>query len=256
MSIQLYQGDCLELMKDIPDGSVDMVLADLPYGTTDCKWDICIQFDPLWVQYKRITKSNGVIALFGSEPFSSRLRMSNIKWFKYDWIWRKNTCTGFQHAKNMPLKDHEIISVFSRGSMGHASLLGERRMPYNPQGVKPVEECRNGKRNSEWLIGSRPSHKATYIQTGTGYPKSVLDFSNNEKSLHPTQKPVTLLEYLIRTYTNKGETVLDNTMGSGSTGVACVNTGRSFIGMELDPGYFETAQRRIAEAQQRLEVVS
>lgn len=251
MSVQLLQGNCLELMKDIPDGSVDMVLADPPYGTTACKWDTCIPFEPLWDQYKRVIKSGGVIALFGSEPFSSRLRMSNIKWFKYDWIWHKNTCTGFQHAKNMPLKDYEIVSVFSPSSMGHKSLLGDRRMTYNPQGITVTNKERGGGlRRFGNVIGKRPSHKERYVQEAEGYPKAVLNFANNEKDLHPTQKPVALLEYLIRTYTNEGETVLDNVMGSGSTGVAAVNTGRSFIGMELDTGYFETACKRISEAEE------
>lgn len=251
MSVQLLQGDCLELMKDIPDGSVDMVLADLPYGTTDCKWDTCIPLEPLWEQYRRAIKRNGVIALFGSEPFSSLLRMSNIKWFKYDWIWRKNTCTGFQHAKNMPLKDYEIISVFSPGGMGHKSILGERRMTYNPQGVVKTEIKHTGAlRKFGSVIGGRPSHVNEYVQTETGYPKSVLSFDSETHRAHQTQKPVALLEYLIRTYTNEGETVLDSTMGSGSTGVAAVNTGRSFIGMELDSGYFETACKRISEAEE------
>lgn len=254
--VNLLQGDCLELMKNIPDGSVDMVLADLPYGITGCKWDTCIPFDPLWEQYKRVIKSNGVIALFGSEPFSSRLRMSNIKWFKYDWIWHKNTCTGFQHAKNMPLRDYEVVSIFSPAIMGHKSTLGNRRMPYNPQEIKLVNYERHGGLTKVGVtFGKRPSHKDKYIQTAQGYPKAVLNFTNNEKSFHPTQKPVALLEYLMRTYTNEGETVLDNCMGSGSTGVACVKTGRSFIGMELEPGYFETACKRIAEAQEQLKVV-
>lgn len=243
---ELLKGDCLELMKDIPDKSIDMVLCDLPYGMTDCKWDICIPFEPLWKQYKRIIKGNSAIVLFGSEPFSSHLRMSNIKWFKYDWIWYKNTCTGFPHAKNMPLKNHEIISVFSGGSMGHATLLGERRMPYNPQGIKRVmKKAHSGSRHFNSVFGARPSHKANYIQTHTAYPKSVLEFANNEKDVHPTQKPVPLLEYLIKTYTNEGEIVLDNCMGSGGTGVACINTGRKFIGIELDEKYFEIAKQRI-----------
>lgn len=249
--ITLLQGDCLELMQDIPDGSVDMVLADLPYGTTACKWDTVIPFDPLWEHYKRIIKRNGVIALFGTEPFSSKLRMSNIELFKYDWIWYKNTCTGFQHAKNMPLKNHEIISVFSLASMGHASILGNNRMTYNPQNIKPSGEVCTGKRKCNWLIGDRPSHKEKYVREFEGYPRSILEFANNEKEYHSTQKPVPLLKYLIRTYTNEGETVLDNVMGSGSTGVAAVNTCRSFIGMELDKGYFETAKKRIEEAQEQ-----
>lgn len=243
----LQKGDCLELMKDIPDGSVDMILCDLPYGTTACKWDSVIPFEPLWKQYSRIIKDNGVIALFGSEPFSTFLRYSNFKLYKYDWIWKKNTVTGFQHAKNMPLKDYEIISIFSKGSMGHKNLLGEKRMMYNPQGLIPCEVYRNGLRRFGGIIGQRPSHKEIVKQEFTNYPKMVLEFEN-EKGLHPTQKPVPLLEYLIETYTNSDETVLDNCMGSGSTGVACANTGRKFIGMEMDDTYFEKASERIAGA--------
>lgn len=248
--IELKLGDCLELMKDIPDKSVALVLCDLPYGTTDCKWDTVIPFDSLWQQYNRIIKDNGVIILHGSEPFSTLLRYSNLKMYKYDWIWKKNTVTGFQHAKNMPLKDYETISVFSKGSMGHFSILGERRMPYNPQGLMPCKKIYKGTRNDGGIIGTRPSHKAVVQQEFTNYPRMILEFTN-EKGLHPTQKPVALLEYLVKTYTNPGEVVLDNCMGSGSTGVACVNTGRSFIGMELDEGYFEIAKKRIQEAQER-----
>ncbi len=249
--MKLLQGNCLELMKEIPDGSVDMVLCDLPYGTTACKWDICIPFEQLWEQYKRVIKNNGVIALFGSEPFSNRLRMSNIGWFKYDWIWHKNTCTGFQHAKNMPMKDYEIISIVSSGSMGHTSRLGCRRMPYNPQGVTEINKERGGgTRKFGGVIGKRPSQRERYVQVGQNYPRTTIYFDSESKRLHPTQKPVPLLEYLIHTYTNDGETVLDNCMGSGSAGVACVNTGRDFIGMELNPGYFKIAKHRIEEAQQ------
>lgn len=256
-TVKLMQGDCIELMRDIPDGSVDMVCADLPYGTVDCAWDNVVPIEPLWTQYRRIIKSNGVTCLFGSEPFSTRLRMAALDLFKYDWIWEKNTSTGFQHAKNMPLKNHEIISVFSTGSMGHKSTLGGKRMPYNPQGITVINKRSGGGiRKFGSVIGKRPSHKYRYIQEATGYPKSVLHFeqmnSSAKERLHPTQKPVPLLEYLIKTYTNPGETVLDNTMGSGSTGVACVNTGRDFIGIELDHGYFETACRRIEEARAQI----
>ena len=250
--IKLMQGDCLELLKDIPDGSVDMVLADLPYGTTACKWDTCIPFEPLWEQYKRLIKPNGAIVLFGSEPFSSQLRLSNLEWFKYDWIWRHGRCANFAQAPYMALKEHEIISVFSSGG---CCKTAKNRMPYNPQGVKDCYIKQHGKGHSDL----RPSKtvQPDFVQLKTGYPKSVLDFSKEQAKHHPTQKPVALLEYLIRTYTNEGETVLDNVMGSGSTGVACVNTGRNFIGMELDPGYFEVAKRRIAEAQaqRKIEVV-
>lgn len=248
--VKLLQGDCLELLKDIPDGSVDMVLADLPYGTTACKWDTIIPFEPLWEQYKRLIKPNGAILLFGSEPFSSKLRMSNLEWFKYDWVWKKTRKLGFTNAKNKPMNDHECISVFSNGTCANKS---ENRMPYNPQGLIFYNRVVSGeKRCTADLVGhrfSRPSHKKKYIQEFTNYPSQIIEFNSESKPIHPTQKPVALLEYLIRTYTNEGETVLDNCMGSGSTGVSCVNTGRKFIGMELDPGYFEVAKRRIAEAQ-------
>lgn len=255
IKVKLLQGDCLELMKDIPDGSVDMILADLPYGTTECKWDTIIPFEPLWEQYERVIKDNGAIALFGSEPFSTLLRSSNFKLFKYDWIWKKNTTTGFQHSKNMPLKDYEIISVFSKGSMGHKSLLGERRMVYNPQGLVPCNRTHNGKSGFGGIVGRRPSHKDVVTQEYTNYPKMILEY-DNEKGLHPTQKPVKLAEYLIKTYTNEGETVLDNVMGSGSTGVACVNTNRNFIGIEIDDEYFEIAKQRISEAQNMPEQIT
>ncbi len=234
-------------MGDIPDRSVDCILCDLPYGTTACKWDSIVPLDDLWLQYERIIKPNGTVLLFGSEPFSTKLRMSGFKQFKYDLIWLKNNSTGFQHAKNMPLKNYEIISVFSYGSMGHANLLGERRMTYNPQGLIPCERFYKGERNAGGIIGKRPSHKKVVKQEFTNYPKMVLQF-DNEFGLHPTQKPVALLEYLVNTYSNPGELVLDNCMGSGSTGVACANTGRRFIGIEKDETYFNIASERIADA--------
>ena len=249
--MQLFNGDCLEVMKSIPDKSVDMVLCDVPYGTTACKWDNVIPFEPMWEQLDRIIKDNGAICLFGSEPFSSYLRMSNIKNFKYDWIWRKNTSAGFIHAKNMPLKKHEIISVFSNGSMGHKSVLGKKRMVYYPQGLIPKKTVYHGnKKNCVNIIGERPSQKTDFISDFTNYPISVIETKegSNNNFYHPTQKPVLLLEYLIKTYTLENETVLDFTMGSGSTGVACVNTNRNFIGIELDKKYFEIAKERINEA--------
>lgn len=244
--MKLLQGDCLELMKSIPDKSIDMILCDLPYGTTACKWDSVIPVDDLMEQYLRIAKSNGVIALFGSEPFSTKLRFSALDLYKYDWIWVKNHSTGFQHAKNMPLKKHEIISIFSTGSMGHKRLLGERRMTYNPQGIVEVNKMqKSGKNKFGNIAGKRPSQKDYFFQEYSNYPESVLYYPKESKTIHPTQKPVPLLEYLIKTYTNEGETVLDNCMGSGSTGVACVHTGRDFIGMELDEHYFSIAKERI-----------
>lgn len=234
MTYILKQGDCLELMKDIPDGSIDMILCDLPYGTTACKWDTVIPFEPLWEQYKRIIKDNGAICLFGSEPFSTELRHSNLKMFRYDWIWKKNNSTGFQLANKRPLKDYEVISVFYK-----------KQPLYSPQGIIPF-----GKMNKRKSAGANWSELQSnaYIQKYTNYPRQIQEFAYDKEKLHPTQKPVALLEYLVKTYTNEGDLVLDNCMGSGSTGVACVNTGRRFIGMELDEGYFEIAQKRINEA--------
>lgn len=245
--IELKNGDCLELMKDIHDGSIDMILCDLPYGTTACKWDTVIPFEPLWNQYKRIIKDNGAIVLFGSEPFSSSLRMSNLKNYKYDWVWRKPRSTGFLNAKKQPLRDTENISVFYK-----------KQCVYNPQysDGEPYSSMKGGKtpkvsKKGDTTYGTF-MRGAQYRNDNNGfrYPKTVIEFGVvGRGTVHPTQKPVALLEYLIKTYTTPGDVVLDNCMGSGSTGVACVNTGRRFIGMELDPGYFAIAEKRIAEAQ-------
>ena len=233
--IDLKHGDCLELMKDIPDGSVDLVLADPPYGTTACKWDSVIPFEPMWEQLKRIVKPNGAICLFGSEPFSSALRMSNIKYFKYDWIWEKEQGANFMLCKYQPYKVHEIVSVFSKSTHNYFPQMTDGK-PYV-----------SGKGTSGDITGN-----VKKIQTkndGKRYPRSIQKFcTDKSKSKHPTQKPVALLEYLIKTYTNEGETVLDNCMGSGSTGVACVNTNRRFIGIELDDKYFNIAKQRIDAA--------
>ena len=242
MNIELYNGDCLELMKNIPDKSIDMILCDLPYGTTACKWDTVIPFEPLWEQYNRIIKDNGTIALFGSEPFSSALRMSNIKYYRYDLIWEKNNAGNFQLAKKQFLKYHENISVFYK-----------KQPTYNPQGIikleKPIIQSNKGKAGKLGHLGSEKKREV-YSQEYTNYPKSILRFARPSKPLHPTQKPVELLEYLIKTYTIEGEVVLDNCMGSGSTGVACLNTNRKFIGMELDNNYFNTAKERIFKAKE------
>jgi site-specific DNA-methyltransferase (adenine-specific) len=229
--IELWQGDCLELMKNIPDGSVDLVLTDPPYGTTACKWDSVIPFEPMWEQLNRIIKPNGAICIFGSEPFSSALRMSNIKHYKYDWIWQKSNVMGFLNAKKRPLKETENISVFNS-------------KVYYPQGLEINEKGKNIRgKQTETLGKYELTNKSEY----KNYPRTILQFKS-ERGCHPTQKPIALLEYLIRTYTNEGETVLDFTMGSGSTGVACVNTNRNFIGIELDEGYFNIAKNRIEEA--------
>ena len=233
--IDLKHGDCLELMKNIPDGSVDLVLTDPPYGTTACKWDSVIPFEPMWEQLNRIIKPNGAICLFGSEPFSSALRMSNIKYFKYDWIWNKKLAGNGILAKKQPLKIHEIVSVF------HGKI-------YMPQMTKGRYRKKMGLKESEITGGNS---YAKQIENDLYYPQSILEYGigNMRKGrFHPTQKPVALLEYLIKTYTNEGETVLDFAMGSGSTGVACVNTNRRFIGIELDDKYFEIAKQRIDAA--------
>lgn len=239
--IQLMQGDCLELMKNIPDKSVDMVLCDLPYGTTQNKWDSVIPFEPLWELYKRIIKPNGAICLFGSEPFSTALRASNLKMYRYDWIWEKTVASNFALCKKQPFKKHEIISVFYR-----------KQPTYNPQFEigKPYDDVRKENYRKNISVGDGNKLIKTPIHnSGTRYPSSVLKFSNkNNRNVHPTQKPTPLLEYLIRTYTNEGETVLDNCIGSGSTGVACVNTNRNFIGIELDENYFTIAKERINKA--------
>lgn len=243
--IKLMQGDCLELMNQIPDQSVDMILCDLPYGTTACKWDSVIPFEPLWAQYKRVIKINGAIVLTASQPFTCALGASNLAWLKYQWYWRKTRATGHLNAKKMPMKDVEDVLVFGRV------------MPtYNPQGLTPVDlivtnsasDMARGVSSDATSVVTGGITKKEYRQTATGYPRQVLDFASEASTVHPTQKPVALMEYLIRTYTNEGETVMDNCMGSGTTGVACMNTGRKFIGMEQDAKYFEIAQKRIHDA--------
>lgn len=249
----LKRGDCLEVMKSIPAGSVDMILCDLPYGTTACRWDSVIPFEPLWEQYRRIAKKRAAIVLTASQPFTTALIASNMREFKYCWVWEKTRATGHVHAKNKPMKAHEDVVVFSGGTTVHASQSA-LRMTYNPQGTIAVD--RESYRPSRGVSGSdvvaslRPSHRQTVRQTASNYPRSVLRVASehNVGAFHPTQKPVALMEYLIRTYTNEGETVLDNCMGSGTTGVACMNTGRRFIGIEMDAGYFQIAQDRIMEA--------
>jgi len=231
--IKLIQGDCLEEMKNIPDGSIDAIITDPPYGTTACKWDSVIPFDRMWEQLHRVIKPNGAIVLFGSEPFSSALRMSNIKNYKYDWTWVKEQGTGFLNSKKQPLKNNETISVFY-----------EKQPTYNPQmrlGFKPYT-CKQGVHKTQ-NYGKQTG--AVTISNGERYPLNTIKFDRDKDKQHPTQKPVALMEYLIKTYTNEGETVLDFTMGSGTTGVACVNTGRDFIGIEQDEKYLKIAEERI-----------
>ena len=232
----LILGDCLTEMQNIPDGSVDMILCDPPYGTTACKWDSVIPFEPMWKQLNRIIKPNGAICLFGSEPFSSALRMSNIKYFKYDWYWNKIRGVGHLNAKRQPMKSVETISVFYK-----------KQCCYNPQ-MRPREKSRTSKNNNSQKVFGNCRNNFVGETLKEKYPVSLITFSKSDmkkNKFHSSQKPIDLLEYLIRTYTNEGETVLDFTMGSGSTGVACVNTGRNFIGIELDEKYFNIAKERI-----------
>lgn len=237
MTCNLMLGDCLERMREIPDGSVDMVLCDLPYGTTACKWDVLIPFDKLWEQYRRVCKPSGAIVLTASQPFTTLLVGSQIGIFRYSWVWEKEQGSNFQHAKRQPLKVHEDICVFYKD-----------QCVYNPQGLQDCNIVKSNKGKGGNLGHcSSESVRSTYTQSKTGYPRSVQKFSR-DRGLHPTQKPVGLCEYLIKTYTQEGEVVLDNTMGSGTTGVACVNTGRNFIGIEKDEGYFNIAKERIDKA--------
>lgn len=236
MDINLMQGDCLERMKEIPDGSVDAIICDPPYGTTACKWDSVIPFESMWEQLKRIIKPNGAIVLFGAEPFSSLLRCSNIKDFKYDWVWEKSKATGFLNSKKQPLRAHEIISVFYSKPPTYTPQMTEG-VAYN-KGIRK-------KQTEGDVYGS--FDQVEVKSDGLRFPRSVQYFktAESEGGFHKTQKPVALMEYLIKTYTNEGEAVLDFAFGSGSTGVACVKTNRNFIGIELDQGYFDIAKQRI-----------
>ena len=247
---KIYNEDCLEGMKRIPDGSVDMILCDLPYGMTACEWDTVIPFEPLWEQYERVIKYNGAIVLTASQPFTTKLIESNFKLFKYCWYWVKSKPSGWLHAKNKPMTKVEEVVVFSKAPMGHKSLLGDRRMSYNPQGVSDngvitIRENKHGR-----TLRARPNQVGKTVKSMTGFPSNVLEYPNvvGKKAIHPTQKPVALFEYLIKTYTNEGETVLDNCIGSGTTAVAAINTNRNFIGFELDKHYCDIANERIRKA--------
>ncbi|MDB6261160.1 site-specific DNA-methyltransferase [Lactobacillus amylovorus] len=236
MTETLLQGDCLELLPTIQDNSIDLILADLPYGTTANKWDSVIPFAPLWDQYMRIIKDHGVIALFGDEPFASALRLSNKKYYRYDWIWVKSIPTGFLNANRMPMKNTETISIFYK----HLPLYHPQMSKGKPHKVSDHGPSTNyGHYRAKWK---------TADNKGTRYPVKTIKFANSHNTVHPTQKPVSLLQYLIKTYTDEGMTVLDNCMGSGSTGVAAKQLNRNFIGMELDKEYFEIAKQRIKEA--------
>lgn len=251
--VKLLYGDCLELMKEIPGKSIDMILCDLPYGTTACKWDTIIPFEPLWEQYERIIKNNGAIVLTSSQPFTTALISSNIKLFKYCWYWEKDKGTGFAFSGKQPLRKIEEICVFYKKQPNYDSQGEKLDKPYKH--TLPIEKSDSGGITSDNL---NPDGSRKYVWYTHKKKHNLLYFSrdNANKGLHPTQKPVALFEYLIKTYTNEGETVLDNCMGSGTTGVACINTNRNFIGMELDDEYFEIAKWRISEEQNKPEQIT
>ena len=245
--IELHHGDCLEEMRKVPKGSVNMVLCDLPYGSTSCAWDVVIPFDELWAAYEYVLAPGGIVVLFGSQPFTSALIMSNLKWFRYELIWSKNRCGSPGLAKIRPMKTHENILVFSPG-----------RSLYNPQMTVGEPYSRKSSR-PEGYVGKANNHgygmkpRTEFSNEGTRYPQSILNISRDfsaQQQMHPAQKPVPVLEWLIKTYTDEGMLVLDNTMGSGSTGVACKRIGRSFIGMEQDKAYYDIAVSRINQQDQ------
>ena len=266
-NVDLFHGDCLVEMRSIEEHSIDLILCDLPYGTTDrkgseskknagsrlLKWDTVIPLDELWLEYKRILKPRGAVVLTADQPFTSKLILSNVEWFKYEWIWKKKKTTGFLLANYRPMKQTEDVVVFSPAGAAAASRNG-RNMTYNPQGLieKKVKKKNNPKRLGKFLHNpefmgknNKLLHETEYEQKYTNYPSEIIEFGLDKNVIHPTQKPVDLMEYLIKTYSNENETVLDNCMGSGTTGVACVNTNRNFIGIERDEEYFNLAKSRI-----------
>ncbi|MEN2765659.1 DNA-methyltransferase [Ornithinibacillus xuwenensis] len=239
----IYNMDCLEGMKNISDGSVDLILCDLPYGTTNCSWDSIIPFEPLWEQYKRVIKDNGAIVLTSSQPFTTKLIESNFKWFRYEWVWKKgNHVTGFPNANRMPLKNHENICVFYR------------KLPtYNPQGLIKIKPKKvKSDPNMQALGKNNNSLKRVYVRRYKNFPKTVINYPRDSKTFHPTQKPTDLFEYIIKTYTNEGEVVLDNCMGGFTTAVACDNVNRNWIGFELEEEYCTLGQKRVNENRDKL----
>jgi len=237
---KIYLGNCLDLMPEIETGSIDMILCDLPYGTTACKWDTIIPFEPLWEQYKRIIKPNGAIVLFGAEPFSSALRMSNIKNYKYDWIWDKKIPTNFSMANKQPMRYTEQISLFYK-----------KQCTYKPIKWEGLKNHKQGNSKNNYAETRGNIKRVKDDLSALKFPKNIIEIKKHSSqcSFHPTQKPVLLMEYLIKTYTNQGELVLDNCIGSGTTAIACLNTKRNFIGMEQEQKYFEIANKRIADLQ-------
>ena len=248
---ELYCGDCLAVMPSIPDSSIDLILCDLPYGTSVVhKWNKALPLEKLWKEYERIIKPNGVICLFGTQPFTSQLICSNIKLFRYLWLWKKETPTGFLNANYKPLNAIEEIAVFSKAKVGS---LSKNPIPYHPPTLKAIEKTKINKAGNTWrsAMGYKSEHNqlnsgTEYVQKFTNYPTTILEYAREKEQIHPTQKPTELLEFLIQTYTNENDIVLDNCMGSGSTGVACINTNRRFIGIEKERYYYDLARSRIA----------
>ena len=243
----MRQGDCIELMQALPDASIDLILCDLPYGTTQNKWDSVIPFEPLWAQYRRVCKPNAAIVLTASQPFTSAVVMSNLRQFKCEWIWQKNAGSNFGSTKFQPMKEHESVLVFSRDTPSYNPIMQERSEAGKRAVKRPIAS--NTKSSPTYRVSLGPTEAV--LRNELRVPSSVQKF-NRERGLHPTQKPVALMEYLIRTYTNEGMTVLDNCMGSGTTGVACMNLGRNFIGFEKDETYFAAAKTRVLAAKNEL----
>lgn len=244
---QIYNQDCLEGMSMIPDASIDCIICDLPYGTTKCKWDIVIPFEPLWTQYKRVVKDNGAIVLFACEPFASRLRMSNIDWYRYDWVWNKKRPTGQLNAKRQPLRQHEMICVFYKKQCTYNPIFHENRLRRTFVGRINKIQSENYGRQCDYVSNITANSKS--------YPRSIIEQTciignSKEKVSHPNQKPIPLLEYLVKTYSSPGDVILDNCMGSGTTAIACIKTGRNFIGFELDKKYYDISTRRLCQYKQ------
>ena len=252
---KIHQGDCLEIMKGIPDGSIDMILCDLPYGTTASSWDMVIPIKPLWKQYKRVLKDNGAIVLTAIEPFASMLRANDLKGYKHEWIWNKESAGNFIQAKNHPLRVHENVLVFSNGKVNYYPIMTDA----DPKNVRPLG-VKKQKTDFMGKVSAGEFKAAKKYNPKKRYPKTILTYNarakecNNVNRVHPTQKPVDLFEYLIKTYTNEGETVLDNCMGSGTTAIAALNTNRSFIGIEKEKEYVDIANDRIKQSQLMFEM--
>lgn len=244
---EILLGDCLELMKDIPNESIDMILADLPYGTTACKWDTIIPFDKLWEQYERIIKPNGAIVLFGNQPFTTSLINSNKEWFKYCWVWDKHIPRGFQIAKYRPMSRHEDILVFGNGKVNYYPIMIKRDKP-----VTVKNYSKNGSVSTSFVKYNEEGKSYTYTHRN---PDTIIQgyWEANSKKMHPSQKPIALFEYLIKTYTNEGELVLDNTAGSGTTAIACLNTNRQFIVMEKEQKYYDIILKRVEDFNKNFE---